>query len=128
MQWADFAGGKGQFVDVSGSYYGTRFKGISLNRTGGNVTADFYTCDMWSARFRSDARQKACRCGSEGLQVGRASSSSPPHRGPKGMEPRSTSTITADREARSTAAVGGTVTAKLTARRLGGSQCSARAR
>jgi hypothetical protein len=118
MQWADFAGGKGQFVDVSGSYSGSKFNGLSLNRSGGKVTADFYTSAvMIGALFGLLLAMKLADAAQKGWESGRCVKLEPTASpGPKGMEPSTTSTITAaPRSKIDGGPVGGTVTAKLTA-------------
>lgn len=118
MQWADFAGGKGQFIDLSGSYSGDKSNGVNVNRTGGTLTAAHVTSavglgsllGIFFAIKLGEAAQK-------GWQSGRCvqldAKASP---GPKGLEPSSTSTITAaPRSKIDGGQVGGTVTAKLTA-------------
>lgn len=117
MQWADFAGGKGQFVDVSGGYSGDTSKGVSINRTGGQATNEFAIEAATMAallavvigKAMSDAAQKGWE---SGRCVQLDATASP---GPSGLEPSSTSTITAaPRSKIDGGPVGGTVTATLT--------------
>ncbi len=118
MQWADFAGGKGQFVDVSGSYSGDTFNSLTWNRSGGTVTSEFATSavsvgSMFGLMLATKLRDAAQKGWESGRCVRLDVAVSP---GPKGLEPSSTSTITAaPRSQIDGGPVGGAVTATLTA-------------
>jgi hypothetical protein len=118
MQWADFAGGKGQFIDVSGGYTDGAFNGVSVNRAGGNVTADLVrSAVLMGALLALMVGQKLGDAAKAGWESGRCVQLDPTASpGPKGMEPSSTSTITAaPRSKIDGGPVGGTVSASLTA-------------
>lgn len=118
MQWADFAGGKGQFIDVSGGYRDGAYNGATVNRAGGNVTSELVTSAvLMGALFSLMLAHKVGDAAKAGWESGRCVQLDPTASpGPKGMEPSSTSTITAaPRSKIDGGPVGGTVTATLTA-------------
>ncbi|HEY7626773.1 MAG TPA: hypothetical protein VH761_06890 [Ilumatobacteraceae bacterium] len=118
MQWADFASGKGQFVDVSGRYSGDSFDGVKVNRSGGNVTSGLVTSAVsLGALFGLMVAGKLAEAAQKGWESGRCVKLEPTASpGPKGLEPSSTSTITAaPRSKVDGGPVGGTVTATLSA-------------
>ena len=118
MQWADFAGGKGQFVDLSGGFSGGSSNGVTINRTGGNLTGALVTsAATLGSLFGIILADKLADAAQKGWESGRCVQLDPTASpGPKGMEPASTSTITAaPRSKIDGGPVGGTVTATLTA-------------
>jgi hypothetical protein len=118
MQWADFSGGKGSFVDVSGAIGDTKVVGATLNRSGGtpNATLQQSAAGIGSL-FAYMIEQKVAEAAQKGWQSGRCVTLQPTAApGPTGLKPSSTSTISAAPRSRiDGAAVGGTVTATLSA-------------
>ncbi len=117
-QWADFGGGKGQFVDFTIGQSGGKLTRYTANRTGGTVTKSMSTIatvmgmmfeSLVAARF-VDAAKKAWQ---SGRCVDLKLSAAP---GPKGLKPSSTAKVLAEPRSKvDGAAVGGTVTATLSA-------------
>lgn len=116
MQWADFGGGKGEFIDLSGNFGGTG--GVTVNRTGGTVTADLVnSAAILGALFGYMIGDKLGTAAKKGWESGRCVridvAVSP---GPKDLQPSSESTITAQPRSKiDGSAVGGTVSARISA-------------
>ncbi len=122
MQWADFAGGKGSFVDVAGSIGDTKVTGATVNRTGGAPSAtlqqDASTLGMLYAMLAKTAVAEAAQKGWQSGRCVRLEATAAP--GPKGLKPAATSTITASPRSRIDGGpTGGTVTATLSAGEAG---------
>ena len=118
MQMADFAGGKGKYSDVSGGYTGDTFNGLTFNRTGGDADEKYLTqvgiSGIMYALMVSHFLTDAARKGWESGRCVRIDASASP--GPKGLEPGSSSTVSAaPRSKIDGAPTGGTVTATLSA-------------
>ena len=119
MQWADFAGGKGQFVDLLGPLLERLVPGGQLqpHRWHGDGGVRSVDGCRWQP-VRVVGRPLPRGGGAEGLESGsvRAARCFAGCREPKGLQPSSTSTITAaPRSKIDGGAVGGNVTATLTA-------------
>jgi hypothetical protein len=118
MQWADFAGGKGSFVDVSGSIGDTKMVGATMTRSGGTPSPTLeQSAALLGALFAMMAERKVAEAAEKGWQSGRCVRLQPTAApGPKGLKSGSTSTITAPPRSRVDGLpAGGTVTATLTA-------------
>jgi hypothetical protein len=116
-QSAQFASGKGQFIDVSMSWNDTGgkttgYKG-QLNRTGGAVTEEFTRDQItWSILMAQAAKDKALAAAKQGWESGRCVALDPTTSPSKrtGLKPSASVTITAaPRSKIDGAAVGGTV-------------------
>jgi len=118
MQWADFAAGKGGFVEVSGAIGTTKVTGATLGRSAGKVTeamqANASSVGMLYAMM---AKEKIVEAAQKGWESGRCVELQPTAApGPKGLKPASTSQINAAPRSRIDGApAGGTVTATLSA-------------
>jgi hypothetical protein len=118
MQWAAFANSKGSFVDVSGGIGHTKFRSVTLDRSGGTPNSSLETdavalASMYAMVLKSSLSQAA----EKGWQSGRCVILKPTAApGPKGMKPGATSTINAAPRSRIDGGpVGGTVNATLSA-------------
>ncbi len=118
MQMANFANGAGQFADVSGGYTGDEFNGVTVNRTGGEVT-QAHMSEVMSAGtlfgvMIANQLTDAARKGWESGRCVKLEATANP--GPKGLQPSSNSTITAKPTSKLDGMpTGGSVTALLTA-------------
>ena len=118
MEWSDFAGGKGSYVDVSGSMGDTKVVGATLNRSGGTPSASLQRdASSVGMLYAYMAKAKVVEAAAKGWQSGRCVTLQPTAApGPTGLSPSSASTISAAPRSRvDGAAVGGTVTATLSA-------------
>jgi hypothetical protein len=118
MEWAQFAGGRGSYVDVSGAIGDTKVRGATLDRSGGapdeSLQASAAMAGMlWGVMLKervADASQKAWL---SGRCVTLNATAAP---GPRGLKPSSTSSISAKPRSRIDGRpTGGGVTATLTA-------------
>ena len=118
MQWDDFSGGNESFVDVAGAIGDTKVVGATLNRSGGTPNATLQqSASSIGSLFGYAIGQKVAEGAEKGWLSGRCVSLQPTATpGPTGMEPGSTSTITAPPRSRIDGTpTGGSVTATLTA-------------
>ena len=119
MQWADFAGGTSNLVDVSGSIGDTKVVGATLTQSGGGTASATLqqSASTMSAMYAYLAAHTVVEAAQKGWQSGRCVRLQPTVApGPKGLKPGSTSTITAPPRSRVDGlSAGGTVTATLTA-------------
>ncbi|WP_155389123.1 hypothetical protein [Catellatospora paridis] len=118
MQWAAFANSKGSFVDVSGGMGSTKFRSVTLDRSGGTPNGSLQSdavalASVYAMLIKSTLGEAA----EKGWQSGRCVALKPTAApGPKGMKPSATSTINAAPRSRIDGGpVGGTVRAALTA-------------
>ncbi len=114
MQWADFAGGKGTFVDVSA---GTTTDGV-VNRTGGDVSAqvvtDAFNLGRTYSLYLLDRLITAAKSGWESGRCVQLTASASV--GPSGLEPGSSAQISAmPRSKVDGSPTGGNITATLSA-------------
>jgi hypothetical protein len=114
VQWADFAGGKGTFVDVSA---GTTADAV-VNRTGGDVTpqviTDAYNVGRSYSLYLLDRLLTAAKSGWESGRCVRLTTNA--SAGPSGLEPGSSAEISAmPRSKVDGTPTGGNVTATLSA-------------
>lgn len=115
-QWADFAGGKGQFLDMTIGSSGGKLTSFTTNRTGGTVTKSMtMIASLMALMFESLIAERYVEAAKKAWQSGRCVdlklSAAP---GPKGMKPSSTAKVLAEPRSKvDGAAVGGTVTATL---------------
>jgi hypothetical protein len=113
MQWAKFGGARGEFVDVSGT-----LSGATLRRSGGAATPELATeAAATGALFAILMRRFLEEAAQEGWESGRCVRLDvTPSAGPKGLDPGQVVSVTAaPRSKIDGSAVGGSVTASLTA-------------
>jgi hypothetical protein len=118
MEWAEFGGGRGSYVDVSGAIGDTKIKGATIDRTGGVPNAALQTSAATTGLlYAAMIRMKIADAAQKGWESGRCVALKPTAApGPKGLEPSATSKISAAPRSRiDGAAVGGSVIATLSA-------------
>ena len=118
MQWADFSGGKGSFVEVAGAFGDTKITGATLTRSGGAANVKLLeSAAVTASLYTVMAKYWIVQEAEKGWQSGRCVVLTPTAApGPKGMKPGSNSSIAAAPRSRiDSTPVGGSVTATLSA-------------